>query len=291
MRSIWKGHIRFSLVTIPVRVYNAIETAQKIQFNQLHKEDGGPIGYDKKCKKCKNVVTNEEIVKGYQYEPDRWVIVEPEDFEKVKLKTTKIIDIEGFVDSSEVHPTLFEAPYYAGPDGEVSSKAYALLRETLKETGKVGVGKVVLRDREDPVIIAPHGKGLVLYRLRYPNELRSVTAVPQLDRDEQLDEAALKLARSLVDTMSTTVSQIEMKDRYADALREIIAAKIEGKEIVAYEEEELPTVDIMTALKDSIEQAKRKPMVKATGKSLAVSGEADEEEEVKPAKGKKRKAS
>lgn len=289
MRSIWKGHIRFSLVTIPIRIYNAIETSQKISFNQLHKEDGGPVGYDKKCKKCKQSVTNEEIVKGYQYEPDKWVIVEPEDLEKVKLKTTRIIDVEGFVDASEVDPTLYEAPYYAGPDGEVSSKAYALLRETLKETGKVAIGKVVLREREDVVIIAPKGKGLVLYKLRYPNEVRKINAVPQLDRDEQLDEAALKLARSLVDTMATSVSQIEMKDRYGDALREIIAAKIEGKEIVAFEEEEQPTVDIMAALKESIEQAKRKPMVKATGKPTAAS--AGEEEAEKPAKGKKRKAS
>ena len=289
MRSIWKGHIRFSLVTIPVRVYNAIETSQKIQFNQLHKDDGGPVGYDKRCKKCKQTLSNDEIVKGYQYEPDKYVIMDPEDLEKVKLKTTRIIDVEGFVDASDVHPTLYESPYYAGPDGEVSSKAYSLLRETLKDTGKVAIGRVVLRDREDMVIIAPHGKGLVLYRLRYPNEVRTINAVPQLDRDEQLDEGALKLARSLVDTMATTVDQIEMKDRYGDALREIITAKIQGQEIVAYEEEEQPTVDIMTALKQSIEQAKRKPMVKATGKASAASEEQAEEE--KPAKGKKRKAS
>lgn len=289
MRSIWKGHIRFSLVTIPVRVYNALETSQKIQFNQLHKEDGGPIGYDKRCKKCKQTVTNEEIMKGYPYEPEKWVVVDQEDFEKVRLKTTRIIEIEGFVDASEVHPTLYEAPYFVGPDGEVSSKAYSLLRETLKETGKVGVGKVVLRDREDVVIIAPHKEGLVLYKLRYPQEVRSISSVPQLDHLQQGDEAALKLARSLVETMSTSLSQIEMKDRYADALREIINAKVEGKEIVGYVEEEEPIVDIMTALKQSIDQAKRKPMVKATGK--AAEAKEEEAEEEKAVKGRKRKAS
>src|SRR5437867_11663857 len=117
MRAIWKGHIRFSLVTIPVRIYNAVDTEQTIRFNQLHKEDHGPIGYDKRCKKCNKVVNNEEIVKGYPYEPDRFVIVEKEDLDKVKLKSTKIIEIEGFIDAKEVHPTLYESPYFAGPDG------------------------------------------------------------------------------------------------------------------------------------------------------------------------------
>ena len=102
MKAIWKGHIRFSLVTIPIRIYNAVDTAQSIKFNQLHKEDHGPIGYDKRCKKCNRIVANEDIVKGYQYEPEQYAIVEAEDFEKVKLKSTKVIDIEGFVDESEV---------------------------------------------------------------------------------------------------------------------------------------------------------------------------------------------
>jgi DNA end-binding protein Ku len=292
MRSIWKGHIRFSLVTIPVRVYNALETSQKIHFNQLHKEDTAPIGYDKRCKKCSKVVSNDEIIKGYQYEPERYVIVDQEDIDKIKLKSTKIIDLEGFVDATEIQPIMYDSAYFAGPDGEVSSKAYSLLRETLKESGKVGIGKVVLREREDIVAIAPYKNGLALYKLHYPNEVRSVSEVPQLDGQPPLDESALKLARSLVDTMSTSMSQIELKDRYGDALREIINAKVEGKEIVSYAEEDQPIVDIMTALKESIEQAKRKPMVKATGAKTAADVEAESTaDEEKPAKSRKRKAS
>src|SRR5512136_1244054 len=107
MRSIWKGHIRFSLVTIPVRIYNAIDTAETIKFNQLHRGCNGPIGYDKKCKKCNLQVAGQDIVKGYQYEPEQYVIIEPADFEKIKLKSTKIIEIEGFVNASEVDPMLF----------------------------------------------------------------------------------------------------------------------------------------------------------------------------------------
>src|SRR6185369_10331372 len=107
MRSIWKGHIRFLLVAIPVRIYNAIETSEKIQFNQLHRDDFGPIGYDKRCKKCNEVVTNDQITKGYQYEPDRYAIVEPDDISKIKIKTTKAVDIVGFVDREEIPSTFY----------------------------------------------------------------------------------------------------------------------------------------------------------------------------------------
>src|SRR6187549_61353 len=184
MRSIWKGHIRFSLVTIPIRIYNAVDTEETIRFNQLHKEDNGAVGYEKKCKKCGKALTAEEIVKGYQFEPEQYVIVSPEDLAKIKLKSTKVIEIEGFIDASEVHPTLYEAPYLAGPDGAVAAKTYSLLSEALKASGKVGIGKVVLRDREETVMIAPQDGGMMLYKLRQPNEVRKMDDVPQLERRE-----------------------------------------------------------------------------------------------------------
>lgn len=282
MRAIWKGHIRFSLVTIPIRIYNAIETSNSISFRQLNKDDHSPIGYQKVSKKTGKQVKNEDIVKGYQYEPDQYVIVEQEDFDKIKLKSTKIIEIEGFVKASEIHPTLYDTPYFAGPDGEVAAKAYALLRETLKETGKMGIGRVVLRDRESIMMMVPHGKGLLLYKLRYPDEVRNIEDVPQLDSMEA-DQEQLKLAHTLVDSMTTKLEDIELKDRYREALRDMIIAKVEGKEVVSVTEEERPVVDIMTALKQSIEQAKaeKKPMKKATGKK--------KEEAEKVASTKKRK--
>ncbi len=211
MRSIWKGHIRFLLVAIPVRIYNAIETAEKIQFNQLHREDFGPIGYDKRCKKCGQVVTNEQITKGYQYEPDRYAIVEPEDIAKVKIKTTKAVDIIGFVDSSEIPTTFYDSPYYAGPDGPVSEKP-----------------------------------------------------VPELEGATKLDKNELKLATTLVEQMVTTLSEIDTVDQYNQALRKLIESKIKGKKVVEFEVEELPRLDIMSALKKSLQQSSRKPMVKAT---------------------------
>ena len=277
MRSIWKGHIRFSLVTIPIRIYNAVDSDETIRFNQLHQEDNGPIGYDKKCKKCGKVVTNDQIVKGYQFEPDRYVIVSAEDLSKIKLKSTKVIEIEGFVDASEVHPTLYDSPYLAGPDGPVAAKTYSLLSQALKASNKFAVGKVVLRDREEVMAIAPMDGGLVLYKLRNPTVIRKMENVPQLENAE-INKDELKLSLSLVDSMAAKLNELDLTDNYSDALRELIEAKISGKEIVAAPEEEKEVVDIMAALKQSIEQtkAKKKPMEKAKGekKEAAASVEA-----------------
>ncbi len=266
MRSIWKGHIRFSLVTIPIRIYNAVDTEETIRFNQLHKEDNGPVGYEKKCKKCGKALTAEEIIKGYQFEPEQYVIVSSEDLDKIKLKSTKVIEIEGFIDASEVHPTLYDSPYFAGPDGLVAAKTYSLLTQALKTSGKVGVGKVVLRDREEVVMIAPLDAGLVLYKLRNPEELRNIESVPQLEQKE-VSKDELKLSISLVESMSASIKDMDLTDRYRDALREMVEAKIAGKEVVSVPEEEKPVVDIMTALKQSIERTKaqKKPMEKAKG--------------------------
>ncbi|HEY6120192.1 MAG TPA: Ku protein [Pyrinomonadaceae bacterium] len=286
MRSIWKGHIRFLLVAIPVRVYNAIESSEKIQFNQLHREDYGPIGYDKRCKKCSQIVTNDQITKGYQYEPDRYAIVEPEDISKVKIKTTKAVDIIGFVDAEEIPATFYDAPYYAGPDGPVAEKPYALLREVMKQTGKVGVGKVVLRDREDLVAVFPYEEGLVLQKLHYPHELRKMEDVPDLENAQKINKNELKLATTLVEEMATTLGEIDTTDNYHEALKQLIESKIKGKKIAEFEVEELPRLDIMSALKKSLQQSNRKPMVKAstTKKKPQISL-------VKPKTAKKRKVS
>jgi len=264
MRSIWKGHIRFLLVAIPVRVYNAIEASEKIQFNQLHREDFGPIGYDKKCKKCGQIVANDEITKGYQYEPDRYALVEPEEIAKVKIKTTKAVDIMGFVDASEIPTTFLDAPYYLGPDGPVAEKPFALLRQVLKDTGKVGLAKVVLRDREDLVAVFPLENGIVLQKLRYPAEVRKVQDVPEIDSTQKIDKKELTLATSLVEQMITSFADIDTVDHYHEALRKLIDSKIKGKKVTEFEKiEEVPRLDIMTALKKSLQASTRKPMVKA----------------------------
>lgn len=265
MRAIWKGHIRFSLVTIPIRIYNAIDNQQSIKFNLLSKETNHPVKYEKKDKVTGDLLRTEDIVKGYQYEPGQYVIVNNEDFEKVKLKSTKVIEIEGFVDAEEVHHTLFDAPYFAGPDGDVAAKTYSLLCQALRESGKVGVGKVVLRDRENVVLLTPHKQGILLYKLRYPDEVRDISTVPKLDDQLEADTEQLKMANTLIDSMTKKFEDIKFEDGYNSALKEVIMSKIEGKEVVSFTEEEPEVVDIMTALKQSIEQAKseKKPMEKA----------------------------
>lgn len=266
MRAIWRGHIQFSLVTIPVRIYNAIDSTETISFNLLSKDGHNPVGYEKKDKVTGKTLRNDDIVKGYQYEPGQFVIIEDEDFAKVKLKSEKVIEIQGFVNAEEVPATLFEAPYYIGPDGDVAAKTYGLLSETLKQSSMLGVGKVVLRDREIPLLLAPYDKGIVMYRLRYPHEVRDINEVPMLAQ-VKADKDQLKLAKTLVDSMTVKFTDIEMKDHYNEALKEIIDAKVAGREVVMVAEEAPEVVDIMTALKASIDAAKKKPMEKAKGET------------------------
>lgn len=271
MRALWKGHIQFSLVTIPVRIYKAIDTAQTISFNQLSKDGHNPVKYEKRDKVTGELLRTEDIVKGYQYESGQYVIIEKEDIEKIKLKSSKVIEIEGFVDKDEVHHTLFDAPYFAGPDGPVAAKTYSLLCQTMEETGKVGVGKVVLRDRENMVLLSPHESGILLYKLRYPEEVRSMSGVPNLPKDVTADKEQIAMAKLLVDSMTKKFEDIKLEDKWNNALRDMIMQKIEGKEVVTVSEDEVEVVDIMTALKASIDAAKeaKKPMKKAAAKTTA----------------------
>ncbi len=260
MRSTWKGHIRFSLVTIPIQIYSAVNSKSSIKFKQLHKEDNGAIGYSKVCKSCEKVVPYGDIVKGYEYEPDNYVVLEKSDFEKIKLKSSKAIDIEAFVDISEVHATRFENFYFIGPSGEVATKTFNLFTKTLKNSGKAGVGRIVLRDKEDVVLLKEHEGGLLMYKLRYPDELRKMEDVPNL-KEVEVDQAQLDLAQTLVSSLSKSFSEVVFKDRYKDALMELVQSKVEGKQIVAISEaaeDDTPVVDIMAALKKSIDEAKAK---------------------------------
>lgn len=273
MRAIWKGHIRFSLVTIPIRIYSALDSEKSIHFNQLSKKNHNPVKYVKKDKETDETLSTNDIIKGYQYEPGHYVIINEEDFEKVKIKSSKVIEIEGFVDTSEVHPTLYDQPYFIGPDGDVAAKTYGLLMKTLEENDKIGVGRVVLRDRESLVLLTPYEGGMALYKLRNPKEIRKMSQVPKIEEVDGVDKEQLKMANTLVDSMTKKFSDIDTTDHYYEALREMINAKIEGQEVVTYQEEEPEVVDIMTALKESIARAKedKKPMKKAGEKEKKTS--------------------
>ncbi len=261
----WKGFLRFMVVSFPIRVYNAIEGSETVRFNQLHTGCNGRVGYEKRCKRCHELLEAKDIVKGYENQPDQYVIVEDGDFQKVKLKSTKMIEIEGFIDAAEVPTTWYEAPYYIGPDGLVAVKTFNLLREALRKSGRVGVGRVVLHDREDVVLLAPQDSGIVLYKLREPRAIRKIDHVPQLDSNEPVKERELNVTLQLIEQMVTNISEIDMSDRYQSALRDLITAKIEGQELVAVQEEEQASGDIMDLLMQSLEKARktRKPMANA----------------------------
>jgi len=261
MRSVWKGHIRFSLVTIPVQIFNAVETKGNISFKQIHQEDNGPVGYKKYCKTCDATLGRDDIVKGYEYQPDQFVIISSDELKNIKLESTRAIDIEAFVDIDEVSPSRYEAVYYVGPEGDVAKSTFALLCETLKKTGKAGIGRIILRDREDVVLLTvPKDKpGLIMYKLRYDYEIRDIENVPDIGDSKGADEAQLKLAMQLVDSLSTKFSEVDFTDRYKGALEELVEQKVAGKEIINLDvEEDAPVVDIMSALKKSIEESKKK---------------------------------
>ena len=258
MRSIWKGHIRFSLVTIPIQIFNAIDSSSTISFNQLHKEDMGRVSYRKVCRSCSEELSMKQIVKGYEYADDQYVVFEKQEFDAIKLKSTRAIDIEAFVDINEVHPSRFEAVYFVGPNGDVAKKTYGLFCEVLKRSGKAGVGRIILRDKEDVVLLKAEDKGMIMYKLRFPDEVRSIDKVPDLD-DIEVDEKQLALAETLVDSLVMSFDEVDFQDRYKEALMELVNEKIEGKEIVSVSEdkEDAPVIDIMEALKASIENTKK----------------------------------
>ena len=258
MRSIWKGHIRFSLVTIPIQIFNAIESKNNVRFNQLHKEDNGRVSYKKVCRNCDQELSQSDIVKGFEYEDDQYVVFTPEELENVKLDSTRAIDIESFVDIDDVHPSRFEAVYYVGPNGEVAKQTFSLFCQVLQKSKKAGVGRVILRDREDVVLLTAEKNGIVMYKLRYPYELRKLQDVPGLKGEVKIDEKQLALAETLVASLASNFDEIDFEDRYRDALLDLVNEKIDGKEIITIteEKEEAPVVDIMDALKASIEQAK-----------------------------------
>lgn len=263
MRTIWKGNIQFSLVTIPIRLYSAVDSGKQISFDLLTRNDHHPVGYQKYDKTTGKPVNKEDIVKGYEYEPDQYVIIEKEDIEKVQPKMSRSIEIQGFVDEDQMHPALFDKPYFIGPENESASKVYSLFRKTLENSKKVGVGTVVLRNRESPALLTVHEGGIMLYKLRYPNQMRNINEVPNLT-DGEVDETQLEMARQLVDSMSKEFSEIDLENHYYNAMTQMVEAKVEGKEVVSVTEEEEKPRDIMTALRESIESAK-KPMEKAKG--------------------------
>ena len=252
-RPTWKGYLKISLVNIPIKVFPATDAGATLSFNQLHGECQTRIQQKRWCPKCEKEVPNTDIVKGFEFEKGRYVVMEEEDIEKVRVESTRVINLEKFTDDTAIDPIYLERPYYLAPDGPVAREAFAVIREGMQ--GKAGIGKVALYGREYLVKVQPREQGLIMYTLRHAAEIRSMEAIDELaDMPEKVKPEEVKLARQVMGTFEGTVDLQEYRDDYQVGLREIIDAKIEGREIVAPEIEAPPkVVNLMEALRKSLD--------------------------------------
>ncbi len=255
MGTIWKGAISFGLVNIPVRVESATrDTGPK--FRMLHGRDNSPIKTLRIRQSDEEPVDFKELVKGYEYEPGHYVIMDEEDFKQVALAVTRTIDIMDFVDESQIDARYFEKPYYLAvqPGGE---KAYSLLRKAMRDTGKVAVAKVVFRNREHLAAVKVVGDTLVLDLMRFHEELIPLEAV-QTPKEEGLSEKEIEMAHQLIERLTAEFDPDTYRDEYNSKLMERIQAKIDGREIARIEVEEAAeteVVDLVARLKESLERA------------------------------------
>jgi DNA end-binding protein Ku len=270
-RSIWKGSISFGLVNIPVKLYTTSDTSKDFSFNQLD-DKGHRIHYKKWCAVEDREVLYSEIRKGYQISKDNYVVIEKEDLDKIKMKTTQSIDIKEFIDSEDFDPLLIEKSYYVGPEKNKKSgaidKAYTLFAKVINETNKIAIGKVVLKDREHLVALRSYQRGLVMHQLRYIDELKPVNEVEGMDgaasQQPQIDNKELSLGKTLVENLSSKQFDIsQYSDEYAKQLEKIINAKVTGKQTVNVTEDgkgegEEVNKNLLEALKASLKQ-KAKP--------------------------------
>jgi DNA end-binding protein Ku len=261
-RATWKGFLKVSLVNIPIKVFPATESSGTISFNQLHGECQTRIQQKRWCPTCNKEVANTELVKGFEFEKGRYVVMTEEDIENVRPTSTRVIDLVQFADESSIDPMYVDRGYYLAPDGPVASSAFAVMREGMK--GKVGIGKLALYGREYLVAVQPKDKGLVMYTMRRANEIRSMDAIDELaDVPVSVKPEEVKLARQVMGTFEGDVDFQAYRDEYQEGLREIIDAKIEGREIAAPEVEAPPkVVNLMDALRkslDTISATARKP--------------------------------
>ena len=260
-RPTWKGFLKVSLVNIPVKVFPATESAATISFNQLHAECQTRIQQKRWCPHCEREVSNAELAKGYEFEKGRYVVVSEDDIQKVRVESTRVIDLAQFTDETSIDPIYVDRAYYLAPDGPVASEAFAVMREGM--AGKAGIGKVALYGREYLVAVKPQKKGLVMYTLHHDAEIRSIDEVEELNSvPSKVKPEEMKLAKQVVATFDSELNLKDYKDEYREGLRRIIDAKIAGEEIVAPAVEAPPrVVNLMEALRqslDAVSTAKKK---------------------------------
>ncbi|MDT5041558.1 MAG: end-binding protein Ku [Actinoplanes sp.] len=270
MRAIWKGAVSFGLVSIAVKLYSATEE-KDIRFHQVHRTDGGRIKYKRTCSIDGEEVTYDDIAKGYDIGGGETVILTDEDFADLPLTTSRAIDVLQFVPADQIDPIMFAKAYYLEPEGQ-AAKPYVLLRDALRDADRVAIVKIALRQREQLATLRVREDVLVLNTMLWPDEVRAVD-FGFLDEEIETRPAELAMASSLIDSMAGSFKADDFTDNYRAALQEVIDAKVEGREIVQPEEaEEAPAaaVDLMAALKASVERAKKARGEAPEGRAKAV---------------------
>ncbi|MEO7597597.1 MAG: Ku protein [Opitutus sp.] len=268
MRSIWKGSISFGLVTIPIAVYPATSSREKLSFNMLRKRDLSPIRFKRVAEADGKEVPWEDIVKGYKYEKDKYVVFEEKDFDAVELTSTDTISIQDFVDLNQINPIYFHTPYYLEPM-KGGNGAYALLRDVLAETEKVGIAKVTLRNREHLAAVKAHGTLLVMELMHFAQEIASADEI-KVTAEKPIGSREKEMAKTLLNQMTTDWDPERYKDEYAAAVMKLIDQKVAagGKEVPGPKQKSQPAtnvIDLVKVLQESLAAA-GKPKSSATAK-------------------------
>ena len=270
--TVWKGYLSFGLISVPLRLYVAARP-EHVSFHQLHKVCKTRIKQQLYCPHCERVVERSEIVKGYEIDKGRWVVVEDAEIKKIAPQSTDTMEILQFVKLSDVDPLYFDASYYAVPE-QAGRKPYKLMVETMEKTGYAAVAKVGMHEREYVVVIRPRDNGLTLHTIFYPNEVREV---PEYGKTGDVDvkPQEIQLAEQLIKSLAGPFEPERYEDEYQKRLLELVEAKAEGKTIKAVpQRKKAPVVDLMQALKNSLaateRKVERKPAAKAPSKRTAV---------------------
>jgi DNA end-binding protein Ku len=257
IHTVWKGAISFGLVHVPVKMHSATED-RDIHFRSLHKECGMPISYKKSCSHCNKDVGPDEIVKGFEYEKDKFVIVKEEELAAIQPDTVKTIQILDFVDLTDIDPIYFEKPYYLSPD-MAGAGAYSLLLEAIKQTGKIGIAKISIRSKSNLAAIRVVDNCICLETMHFPDEIRPLTQVPNLPAQTTVNEKELQMAKMLVEQLSAPFDAAKYTDDYRIALQQLVQDKIAGKSpdiINTPAAERTNVIDLMAALQASLEATK-----------------------------------
>ncbi len=263
MRTMWKGAVNFGLINVPIKMFTATES-KTISFKNLHKECHTPIKQKKYCPNCEREVEYEDIVKGYEYQKDSFVIIEEEDLEAIPGEKSKTIDIVEFVKLEQIDPIYFDKSYYLAPE-DAGKKAYKLLVKALNETGKIAIAKVVIRSRESLVALRVYDEIMVMETMHYPDEIRNSNEVPGTNYELNISEQEIKMAKELIEGLATDFSPEKYDDNYRTKLLEIIESKVQGKEIRHVKEKpNTGVIDLMEALQASLDMVKKEKMEEVT---------------------------